>query len=409
MEKRTIAIPEDVVDPKAYLKWYALQNHPTLRNVIYTSSQGDEINITMFPDKLRKHIEHLSPTEQEHIFELKHEHNQMRCKANAAKAKAYGRAGRLGGRDKNTKELWKITPFEEDIIELLGRMFTIPEVVRIMGEDNGIIINEEDVTNVLKKHIVEIEKKRDEFRQKVTDVRLYNKRPRLEELAWMYSKMKNRYITFNQIDAYNAMLRTLEQIRKEAEGDIVNINGALDVNIEVTIQEHIQAQILKTINLKEIVLGRIAARMNYDPQKLIAGLHNSYYAKFMEISGDLDKSQEMVYPSSMHYDFTKIEREAESNTMDVQAEDVTPEQHSSAQNIKKLFLDKLRQQKENLAAKQNFWDQRGNLNRDEVEDVEKAVNRNSRGRFHDEDLPSKSKVKGYKNRNKNYYTGEYKK
>lgn len=117
----------------------------------------------------------------------------------------------------------------------------------------------------------------------------------------------------------------------------------------------------------------------------------------------------MVYPSSMQYDFTKIEREAESNTMDVQAEDVTPEQHSSAQNIKKLFLDKLRKQKEDLAAKQNFWDQRGNLNRDEVEDGEKAVNRNSRGRFHDEDLPSKSKVKGYKNRNKDYYTGEEKK
>ncbi len=121
---------------------------------------------------------------------------------------------------------------------------------------------------------------------KVTDVRLYNKRPRLEELAWMYSKMKARYVALNGIDAYNSMLRTLEQIRKEAEGDIININGVLDVNIEVKIQNHIQKEILRTINLKEIILGRVAARMNYDPNKLIAGLHNSYYAKFVEISGE---------------------------------------------------------------------------------------------------------------------------
>ena len=58
----------------------------------------------------------------------------------------------------------------------------------------------------------------------------------------------------------------------------------LDVNIEVTIQNHIQKEILRTINLKEIILGRVAARMNYDPKKLVAGLHNSYYAKFVDIS-----------------------------------------------------------------------------------------------------------------------------
>ena len=65
---------------------------------------------------------------------------------------------------------------EHDIVELLGRMFTIPEVIRIMGEDNEIIVSEEQVRSVLKRRLHEVERKREEFRNKVADVRLYNKR-----------------------------------------------------------------------------------------------------------------------------------------------------------------------------------------------------------------------------------------
>ena len=248
-KSKQITIPEDVVNPTEYKKMLALEKHPIIRNTIYISSEGDEINIGMLPHRLAKHIEHLSSKEQEDILELKRKYNQLRAKISTAKSLAFGRAGRYGGKSKDELAVYKLSPFEEDIIELLGRMFTVAEVVKIMGEDNGVIVNEDDVKGILKKHIVEIERKREEFRNRVADVRLYNKRPRLEELAWMYSKMKNKYIALNSIDSYNAMLRTLEQIRKEAEGDILNINGVVDVNIEVTIQNHIQKEILKTINL----------------------------------------------------------------------------------------------------------------------------------------------------------------
>lgn len=211
-DKKQMVIPEDVVNPKEYKKMLALERHPIIRNTTYISSEGDEINIGMLPHRLKKYIEHLSPKEQEDILELKRKYNQMRAKISTAKSLAYGRAGRYGGAKKEDLAIYKLSPFEEDIIELLGRMFTVAEVVRIMGEDNGVIVNEDDVKGILKKHIVEIERKREEFRNRVTDVRLYNKRPRLEELAWMYSKMKARYVALNGIDAYNSMLRTLEQI-----------------------------------------------------------------------------------------------------------------------------------------------------------------------------------------------------
>lgn len=404
-QKKHITIPEDVVNPIEYKKMVALERHPILRNTMYISSEGDEINIGMLPHMLHKRIEHLSSKEQEDILELKRKYNQMRAKVSTAKSLAYGRAGRYGGKSKEQLAVYKLSPFEEDIIELLGRMFTVAEVVRIMGEDNGVIVTEEDVKGILKKHIVEIERKREEFRNRVTDVRLYNKRPRLEELAWMYSKMKARYVALNGIDAYNSMLRTLEQIRKEAEGDILNINGVVDVNIEVTIQNHIQKEILRTINLKEIILGRVAARMNYDPKKLVAGLHNSYYAKFVDISGDYDENAEMSYPSNSAYDFAMIERTAGREVMDVKAEDVTEAEHSSATNVKDLFLSKIRKQKQEMEARQAGFDADSEEKRPVATDDGEPIER-GKGRAKDKIPPSKTKEGQYKNKGLDYFSGK---
>lgn len=407
-DSKMIEIPEGVVDIKEYKKMLALSKHPILKNTIYIASDGSEINIGMLPHRLKKHIEHLSLKEQEDIYELKRRYNVLRGKISAAKAKAYGRAGMYGGKNREEVMKYSLSPFEEDIVELLGRMFTIAEVVRIMGEDNGIVVSEDEVKDVLKKHIVEVERKREEFRNKVTDVRLYNKRPRLEELAWMYSKMKARYVALNGIDAYNSMLRTLEQIRKEAEGDIININGVLDVNIEVKIQNHIQKEILRTINLKEIILGRVAARMNYDPKKLIAGLHNSYYAKFVDISGEFDPDAEMDYPSSSAYDFTAIERQSNHDVVDVTPEPITEEQSSTAQNIKDLFLAKIRKQRQAMEARNAGFDADAERKRPTATEEEQPIDRKQFGPGHYKDSIPPSQRKWNKGLGYDYKTPRYK-
>lgn len=345
-----IAIPEDVVDRKSYLKFYALSNNPILKNKLYLTSEGREVNIGLLPHRLREAIQTLPPAEQEIILEKKAKYMKLLQQKNLAKAMAYGNKGLGHNSDKSKKTLQDKAEeaLEEDIVTLLGRMFSINEVVRIIVEDNGVAITKNKVQDVMRRNLVTIERAREEFRNKVTDVRLYNKRPRLEELAWMYSKMKMRYIAMNSTEAYNAMLRTLEQIRKEAEGDILNINGKVDVNLSVELQAHIQKEIIKTINLKEIILGRVAARMNYDTSKLIAGLHNSYYNRFVQISGDYDPSAEMQYPSLINYDFGEIERRnAEiDDIVEMEPEPIKEEEHDKAQDIKNLFLAKIRKQKE---------------------------------------------------------------
>jgi hypothetical protein len=341
-----IEIPSDVVDQKAYIRYITLSRHPLLKNRIYTTSEGEEINIAMLPHRLRETIAHLPPKEQEVILDLKTKYLKVLMKKNTSMAAAYGRIGGYNKKKRDTFEDKAKRALEDDIVTLLGRMFSIAEVVKILVEDNGIVVTQAQVKEVMAKNLVTIERKREEFRNKVTDVRLYNKRPRLEELAWMYSKMKMRYIAMNSTEAYNAMLRTLEQIRKESEGDIISINGAVDVNLNVELQAHIQKEIIKTINIKEIILGRIAARMNYDCKKLIAGLHNSYYNQFVQISGDYDPSAEMQYPSLINYDFAEIERKNadRDDVVDVQATEVTEQEHSQASNIRELFLKKIRAQ-----------------------------------------------------------------
>lgn len=345
-----IEIPDWVVDRKEYIKYLAYQNHPLIKNGIVTTSEGEELNIRMMPNYLRDRVKHLPPKEQEAILNQRTQYNVLLAKKGACLRKARGTQTKYPKKRSSERNNKAYNLMVGDVIELLGRMFTVSETVRIMGEDYGLIVTADTVKKILKENIVEIEKKREEFRNRVTDVRLYNKRPRLEELAWLYGKMKMRYVASNGIDAYNACIRTLEQLRKEAEGDILNVRGAMDVNLTVEIQAHIQQEILKTINLKEIILGRVAARMNYDTSKLIAGLHNSYYNRFVQISGDYDSNAEMEYPSLINYDFQEIERRnAEvDDVVEVQAEEVSENVKTQAASVRSLFLEKIRRQREDM-------------------------------------------------------------
>ena len=400
---KKIEIPEEVVDQKAYIKYTVLMNNPILKNRIIDLSDGGEVNIGLLPHVFKKKIEHLPPKEQEILLERKQDYMRLLQKKNIALAQAYGNAGRYGGKKNKDGELSyqkkAELALEQDIITLLGRMFSIQEVVKILVEDNGIAVSTEKVKQIMAKNLVTIERAREEFRNKVTDVRLYNKRPRLEELAWMYSKMKMRYIAMNSTDAYNAMLRTLEQIRKEAEGDILNINGAIDVNLSVELQAHIQKEIIKTINIKEIILGRIAARMNYDCKKLIAGLHNSYYNQFVQISGDFDPNAEMQYPSLVNYDFAEIERKNadRDDVVEIQAEPVKEEEHEKASSIRDLFLKKIRAQKEQYESRTStsVVEEEGFEVKEDFDEIERSGKR----RRYDERL-EKEKRKPYAPRKK---------
>lgn len=390
-------IPPEITDPVAWKKYLVMKESSTLKRIHVLASDGTEINLMWFPRTLRENIKHLSTSEREEILEMYAARRKVQLTANRLLAVARGsfelaRKRRREERGEFDSLNCSDVTLVEDIKELLGKMFTPKEVVRILAESREIQVELEYVQDVLKRFINDIEKRREEFRNRVQDVRLYSKRPRLEELSWMYTQMKTRYKALNSTDAYNAMLRTLEQIRKEAEGDQIFINGAIDVNVETEIRLHIQQTIYKSVNLKEIILGRVAARMNWDLAKLVAGLHNSYYARFMPTNDEYDPQAEMEYPSSMNYDFNRIQHEhavsGVDEVEDVKAEPLTEQERTSSEAIKQLFLQRIAKQREALEAPKqradaevDFWRSKFNKTADEDHELTREEGRVPQHKF----------------------------
>ena len=390
-------IPPEITDPVAWKKYLVMKESSTLKRIHVLASDGTEINLMWFPRTLRENIKHLSTSEREEILEMYAARRKVQLTANRLLAVARGsfelaRKRRREERGEFDSLNCSDVTLVEDIKELLGKMFTPKEVVRILAESREIQVELEYVQDVLKRFINDIEKRREEFRNRVQDVRLYSKRPRLEELSWMYPQMKTRYKALNSTDAYNAMLRTLEQIRKEAEGDQIFINGAIDVNVETEIRLHIQQTIYKSVNLKEIILGRVAARMNWDLAKLVAGLHNSYYARFMPTNDEYDPQAEMEYPSSMNYDFNRIQHNhavsGVDEVEDVKAEPLTEQERTSSEAIKQLFLQRIAKQREALEAPKqradaevDFWRSKFNKTADEDHELTREEGRVPQHKF----------------------------
>lgn len=390
-------IPPEITDPVAWKKYLVMKESATLKRIHVLASDGTEINLMWFPRTLCENIKHLSTSEREEILEMYAARRKVQLTANRLLAVARGsfelaRKRRREERGEFDSLNCSDVTLVEDIKELLGKMFTPKEVVRILAESREIQVELEYVQDVLKRFINDIEKRREEFRNRVQDVRLYSKRPRLEELSWMYTQMKTRYKTLRSNDAYNSMLRTLEQIRKEAEGDQIFINGAIDVNVETEIRLHIQQTIYKSVNLKEIILGRVAARMNWDLAKLVAGLHNSYYAKFMPTNDEYDPQAEMEYPSSMNYDFNRIQHNHAVSGIDevedVKAQPLTDEERSSSEAIKQLFLQRIAKQRETLEgpkhraeAEVDFWRSKFNKTPDEDHELTREEGRVPQHKF----------------------------
>jgi hypothetical protein len=57
----------------------------------------------------------------------------------------------------------------------------------------------------------------EKFKLSHVDMRLGVKRSRLEELTYLYGLQKEKFEETKRNDNYNLLLRTLEQIRKEAK------------------------------------------------------------------------------------------------------------------------------------------------------------------------------------------------
>ena len=191
-------------------------------------------------------------------------------------------------------------------------MFTIDEVCKIVNERWAIPIDRKQIVEFRTKYNTQIKSLIERHKESYDDIRLGIKKSRMEELSFLYGRQKEKYINGMNRDDYKLLLQTLEQFRKESEGDRLTIDGKIDIDYEVNINHHLNQQVFKTLNLKEVILGKVAAKMGINPVKLIYSLNNSYYKKLSNVLGDFDPDQaegsETIYPSQMNYDFERIRK-----------------------------------------------------------------------------------------------------
>lgn len=342
-------IPKEVVDKKKYIQYKSLEKHRILTtDRLQVASDGTQINMALFAHMLRKKIEHLPLEEQDHFLDEKRLFYETNNKLTSLKRQAMGLVqGWQIIKEKGDNSITKLR--KQELLEYFGRMFTVDEVVEMVNKDWGIPVQKPVIKAFRLKHAKQIQELIEKFKLSHVDMRLGVKRSRMEELTYLYCIQKDKFDENKKNDTYGLLLRTLEQIRKEAEGDRLTIDGKVDVRYEVNIQQHLMNEVFKTLNLKEIILARVAAKMNVNPIKLIHSLNTSYYKQFSNVLGDFNPEEEgsTVFPSQLNYDFERIGKA--QSMLDKYAEDAViisedkaqKKNEEQAQDIKSELLRKL--------------------------------------------------------------------
>lgn len=350
MKKEDIDLPEGVKNKEVYYEWLKKSKNPILTTKkIYTCSDGTEINLAAFPHIIAKQMSHLPVKEQNKILTKKEIYFKVNNKATALKRKAFGLT-----QGRQPKGAGILVSKKAELIEFFGRMFTVDEMLKHVNTEWGIPVKKQSIERFRRDYAVEIDKKIELFKASYSDIRLGIKRSRLEELVWLYGKQKDKYKDSLGREDYKLLLVTLESIRKEAEGDRLTIDGKVDVSYEANIQTHLREEVFKTLNIKEIILGRVAARMNISPVKLIYSLNQSFYKKFSNVLGDYDEEEgkeDSEYPSQMNYNFEKIERYHKLRDKEVEDAVIVEEEDNKkdsnkGQKDKETMLTKLKRKRQ---------------------------------------------------------------
>jgi hypothetical protein len=153
-----------------------------------------------------------------------------------------------------------------------------------------------------------IQAEQDKYVKDWSGLKLVYKKSRLDEYSGLYEDRKIRYEESHHRDDYRLLLQTLESIRKEIEGDRLTVDGAVEVNVQQTINVHIQQDLLKNLNILQFIIARVAVRMGRSQTFLMERLEKSYYSKFtgIAIPDNNRDTDEIFYPSRELYDFNKI-------------------------------------------------------------------------------------------------------
>lgn len=298
-------VPVEVKHPEWYLEHLRLKNNPIHRLKLTIGDR--QIPISHPYPVIKKAMAAANIAEDEpaglKILGLKKKQMQTMMHSNTMFRKAYGKIVDNSGQVVEIRSIFD--PVKEKLIMLFGRMFTVKEIHEICVTEWKLNVKSQALTDFRLSNVNEINKLIEEHQRTYSDIRLGHKRSRLEELVWLYNSRKRIFDVTKKADDHRLLLATLNQIKQEAEGDVIRIDGNVDININSSIEQHIQQNLMKTIGIKEIIMGRVAAKINIPVTRVIEALNQGYYRRVIDTQ-DVEHEVMPSYPSTQNYDFDRI-------------------------------------------------------------------------------------------------------
>lgn len=343
-----------IYNQESFDKYMELSAHPLLNErKIYTSKhcfdeEGNPlyINIGLLNDRFKIKMKAFTPNEQKLLTALKNQYTKVYIDMIKYKKSAFG----TGMKNKDGVGIVSLLDQKHsEIIELFGRMYSSREVYQIIREEWKMKTNIDSINAFRKKHIQIITSKIEEHKRVYSDIRLGIKKSRIEELVWLYNDRKKIYTIKKNKEDYKLMLSTLDSIKKEVEGDRIVFDGHITAKLEQEVTHVVQNEVLKSINVYEIVLARVAAKLGVDVMTLVKSLSESYYNKYniRQDSENLEDKESILYPSSQTYDFDSI-RKFHENKEKLSKVRVLTKTEESRTEFREKLLSKINQAKNNI-------------------------------------------------------------
>jgi hypothetical protein len=299
-------INKEIVDQVSYDLYIDIEKQLSNMDSEYEDPFTKEtISLLGNTSSLQKKLFHLDDDEQDRLLALSKAIKQLIAQRTHLKRKAYGVKK---GQQANTDPIMQ---YRDKIVEYFGQFHSVDEVYKIIVSEWQLPCNKSTLQYIRTTDAAEIRQLQDNHQRDYTSVRLAHKKSRLLELAHLYESRKTIYDRTKTKDDYGLLLRTIEQIRKEVEGDKLFIEGSLDVNIQMTIENQLNENILKELSIIDIVLSRVAARTNVNPNFILTKLHQSIYSKFTGFSSATRQQMledEIFDIGGLTYDFDAIKK-----------------------------------------------------------------------------------------------------
>jgi hypothetical protein len=351
-----IEIPDTVVDKDAYIEYLKYSKMDALKSgkrLIQTSDIHISIDPFWNQSTVEKNLSNLPFNEKEEIMKRVKISRMLQDKMLILRAKAFGKELSINNPIAMSKAQTRLILDERhaEILEYYGRYLDDNEILKILQLDWGYNISINSLKRFKEKNKAKIASLQEGFRKDLNASKLYHKRYRLEEIWYLYKQRKLSYETTKSREDVRLMMALIKQAKDESEAHQLHISGEITHKVEVTIAHHIEREIMNNLTIQDIIIARVSSRLKVNPAYIINRLHNSIYAKFTGFASPDDSllEDEIVYPSTMVYDWKKIREKHTKEDADkkyAEFEEIKEEERSFLSDIKKELQQRLQEKQQ---------------------------------------------------------------